>query len=670
MSSSDDSDVPPETNSSNTAVADEISPNQPGPAHLEVPQRPGPDVIVQPPRYTRPLPSEMATALSNQPAQEARRRSNNTRSTRHILLHFSGSVPRYTSPEEKQRRAEWEAKRKSALEAMERVAEPGKRSRISHFWRVTTHSEKLRMHYEPEDCDAREACKFWFPQPASVPIHVCDFKRESGSRYNSTLGNIEKFFESKPDDVHVRWIHVPLGKGILQSTIEDMFRYTGSGQIGKPFLKGSLDPAWHYPELSMLSFVNHNRYIEKMDAFRFLSNLDVLANGVGDDPLQGLTRRQQNDVKWRAKHVGRTIDFWDFVRADFPNPLPERFLGQASNTNVKGPLPTDNDRQAISDHEQFLNAMLMTCQLRAFHRSDGYLLTFSNTTGIDYLGKPFREWLDQPDQFMHDSEVSILAHVAENFTASGTSRWHYPTVEWLIVYLMTEAATVPHNIRQGRNSISLLTAYQDIARELKQRQKRPWERGESPRLVRKYLNCLEELRAITDLARQKLAILRGMLSDAERFEAEYADEGTLPNQDDEMETMKERIDWAIDMVEEQRQDSKFLVEYFETALTELFQLRSIEQNEMAIVADSQNKAVLLFTGVTIIFLPLSFFTSYFGMNLQGIVNTNRDETYFWSVCGTIGFVMVFTLVGYAFRDDLNRQLHTRSLAKMRAIRGF
>ena len=93
-------------------------------------------------------------------------------------------------------------------------------------------------------------------------------------------------------------------------------------------------------------------------------------------------------------------------------------------------------------------------------------MTFSNTTGIDYLGKPFREWLDQPDQFMHDSEVSILAHVAENFTASGTSRWHYPTVEWLIVYLMTEAATVPHNIRQGRNSISLLTAYQDIAREL------------------------------------------------------------------------------------------------------------------------------------------------------------------------------------------------------------
>ena len=96
----------------------------------------------------------------------------------------------------------------------------------------------------------------------------------------------------------------------------------------------------------------------------------------------------------------------------------------------------------------------------------GFVLTFSNQTGVDYLGQPFRDWLEQPDQFMADSDVSVLAHTAENFVASGTSRWHYPTVEWLVVYILTEAAVVPHNIRQGRNSTSLLTAYQDLAREL------------------------------------------------------------------------------------------------------------------------------------------------------------------------------------------------------------
>lgn len=85
---------------------------------------------------------------------------------------------------------------------------------------------------------------------------------------------------------------------------------------------------------------------------------------------------------------------------------------------------------------------------------------------MDYLGQPFQDWLEQPDQFMEDADVSVLAHVAENFVSSGTSKWHYPTVEWLVVYILTEAAVVPHNIRQGRNSTSLLTAYQDIAREL------------------------------------------------------------------------------------------------------------------------------------------------------------------------------------------------------------
>ena len=41
---------------------------------------------------------------------------------------------------------------------------------------------------------------------------------------------------------------------------------------------------------------------------------------------------------------------------------------------------------------------------------------------------------------------------------------------------------------------------------------------------------------------------------------------------------------------------------------QLFQLRTMEQNELAMIAESNNKAILVFTVVTIIFLPLSFFT--------------------------------------------------------------
>jgi Mg2+ and Co2+ transporter CorA len=84
---------------------------------------------------------------------------------------------------------------------------------------------------------------------------------------------------------------------------------------------------------------------------------------------------------------------------------------------------------------------------------------------------------------------------------------------------------------------------------------------------------------------------------------------------------------------------------------QLFQLRSIEQNELAIVADSQNKAILVFTAVTIIFLPLSFFTGYFGMNLRG-VGENKDESWFWEVCGTIAFLIIVGSMVYAFRYNL------------------
>ena len=86
--------------------------------------------------------------------------------------------------------------------------------------------------------------------------------------------------------------------------------------------------------------------------------------------------------------------------------------------------------------------------------------------------------------------------------------------------------------------------------------------------------------------------------------------------------------------------------------TQFFQLRTIEQNELAIMAESNNKAILVFTIVTIIFLPLSFFTSYFGMNLKGIADTDKTERYFWTVCGTATVCIVSLTVLFGFKNRL------------------
>lgn len=85
---------------------------------------------------------------------------------------------------------------------------------------------------------------------------------------------------------------------------------------------------------------------------------------------------------------------------------------------------------------------------------------------------------------------------------------------------------------------------------------------------------------------------------------------------------------------------------------QLFQLKTIEQNEIAIYAESNNKAILIFTIVTIVFLPLSFFTSYFGMNLQGITDTNKTQRDFWAVCGSITVVIVSATVIFGFKDQI------------------
>ena len=42
-------------------------------------------------------------------------------------------------------------------------------------------------------------------------------------------------------------------------------------------------------------------------------------------------------------------------------------------------------------------------------------------------------------------------------------------------------------------------------------------------------------------------------------------------------------------------------------------------------------SIMIFTAITIIFFPLSFFTSYFGMKLTGISQTSYDSRYFWLV---------------------------------------
>ena len=95
----------------------------------------------------------------------------------------------------------------------------------------------------------------------------------------------------------------------------------------------------------------------------------------------------------------------------------------------------------------------------------------------------------------------------------------------------------------------------------------------------------------------------------------------------------------------------------------LLQFRVLEQQELAIEQRNmatqqqnmvveeakrsgvQSRSILVFTALTIVFLPLSFFTSYFAMNLTDISRISSRG--FWTITGpiTVGIiVIVFILV--------------------------
>jgi Mg2+ and Co2+ transporter CorA len=57
----------------------------------------------------------------------------------------------------------------------------------------------------------------------------------------------------------------------------------------------------------------------------------------------------------------------------------------------------------------------------------------------------------------------------------------------------------------------------------------------------------------------------------------------------------------------------------------------------------QSRSVIVFTAITIIFLPLSFFTSYFGMNFKNIINTAHTSEYFWMIAGPVSAVIVIAI---------------------------
>ncbi|KAI1335336.1 hypothetical protein F5Y15DRAFT_251880 [Xylariaceae sp. FL0016] len=99
-------------------------------------------------------------------------------------------------------------------------------------------------------------------------------------------------------------------------------------------------------------------------------------------------------------------------------------------------------------------------------------------------------------------------------------------------------------------------------------------------------------------------------------------------------------------------------------------LREQLKQSIEVREESHGKAIRVFTFVTIFFLPLSFVTSFFGMNFADIRNTDEEQRFFWIVAlPTTAFVLgIAYLYGYKW-DIWKESFEQRRMAPSSGSRG-
>ncbi|MCJ1275983.1 hypothetical protein MMC21_003788 [Puttea exsequens] len=519
----------------------------------------------------------------------------------------------------------------------------------------------------PNDEELLELAKHYFPPRSRLSIHIIDFKKdETIKHHNVELKDIEKYWTEKDDDVEVRWIHAPLGLGPVHSTIEDVFLHQApEGEEGRNF-ENVGNSGWPYPQLEVLNFRSRARFQEMRDVRSLLQCLDHLQEDLNKCTWERYRPSDKNtdstildDLKWRATHLNITQDFntipdfWTQVSSDIPWQVTEG-LAMASYGPLDGLKPTLQkiDHQALWDHDFFGSAQLVRDPFRCFHRGDGFLLTLSPMAGVNYLDKHFSRHLEDPiSAILENDDASAVALVLKAFEGQGTKTWHRRTVEHLIVYIVTEIGVTPHPDRQGYNAPTLESAYQEAIQVLKRRRYDHFSRQhrqEPADLVKDHLIFIDELTRIGIIIRKRAKVFISLLKDVETFEAEDQSNGKPPDNPDQ-ESSRDRVLWAIRRTRDQQEAFERLLVDATSSLNAVYELRSLQQNDLAIISENQNRAMYIFATVTVIFLPLGTLTSYWGMNVVDIRNSNWSQGHFWKICGAFALAVVLVVALWAFK---------------------
>ncbi|KAL8995068.1 MAG: hypothetical protein Q9169_005137 [Polycauliona sp. 2 TL-2023] len=283
---------------------------------------------------------------------------------------------------------------------------------------------------------------------------------------------------------------------------------------------------------------------------------------------------------------------------------------------------------AISDK------LVYCCEtVRIFRRTDGTILTTMTPNPISVTAR------------RHNSPHSsgVVEQIWEKIRYLDLVQ---PDVDWLFAYILTELI----KLESLSKPEPLNEMVDEIGSRVQEMRSRRNFSVDSVEMVREYVDLIDTISQIEYIGEQKLRVLEKFGQEAGGSEPPPMPESKSPSSSLGIQSVAEMIEDAMEIVMEYNQQyNRYLID-LKSGLDVIFELATIEQNALALRADKNNRAILVFTIVTIIFLPLSFFTSYFGMNLQGVADTDKSERYFWAVCGTSTALIVGLTVLFGFKE--------------------
>ncbi|KAH7116219.1 hypothetical protein B0J11DRAFT_510559 [Dendryphion nanum] len=395
--------------------------------------------------------------------------------------------------------------------------------------------------------------------------------------------------------------------------------------------------------------VDVRSFVQKCrDVYFILSEETGLNRTLDERVLKGSgIEKMVEGVTKRAAEQEKRFAFWKMVASDMPWKSNED-VGAGLKGAYYGLKPAGRDlkEQLITRHPFFNDIQLVSRRW--------FVLTLSSPLDVNYIDKGFPSFIHKPQAHLFDNIWgSALGRVFHNFAKTGTSTWPEKSADFFALYLATELLATPNTLTGGNTGPSVEDAYYFIVQDLKRLRDEEWTERSTVNLVRDFVAFKDELAIVVTIMDYRKKRLTGLRKDVDEL---WSGDVAI--------ACARRVEWARSVVDEHLDRIFSISTESKRSLDALFQLHSIEQNELTISADGTSKVVLLFTGTTTIFLPLSFFASSFGMNFQTIRDTNRSEGYFWSVCGSITFIIVLSTLIWVFRSKLRVYVWNRTANKM------